>query len=261
MANTIRRWNGTSFDVLYDPTQMVTSLTGTANEITVSAATGAVTLSLPATISADLNGNATTATTLQTARNFSLTGDVTAGPTSFNGSAALSLATTVSAGVITNAMLSSATGEPNNASWVAYTPVVQSGGVNVTLGTGGAANGVYIRLGKWIYCMGDVRFSTSGGAAMTAGTITVGLPTIPTLFASSLLLLGNLRATGLTGGLFFHTAHPIGTVASQQVSWKYSAAYPSGADANFTTTTPNTLILNAANAFRMSWTCLYLSST
>jgi hypothetical protein len=41
----------------------VTSLTGTANEIDVSASTGAVTISLPATINANLNGNASTATT------------------------------------------------------------------------------------------------------------------------------------------------------------------------------------------------------
>lgn len=40
----------------------VTSLTGTANEIDVSASTGAVTISLPATINANLNGNASTAT-------------------------------------------------------------------------------------------------------------------------------------------------------------------------------------------------------
>jgi len=40
----------------------VTSLTGTANEIDVSASTGSVTLSLPATINADTTGNAATAT-------------------------------------------------------------------------------------------------------------------------------------------------------------------------------------------------------
>jgi hypothetical protein len=40
----------------------VTSISGTANEIDVSASTGAVTISLPATINANLNGNASTAT-------------------------------------------------------------------------------------------------------------------------------------------------------------------------------------------------------
>jgi len=40
----------------------VTSLTGTANEIDVSASTGSITLSLPATISANITGNAATVT-------------------------------------------------------------------------------------------------------------------------------------------------------------------------------------------------------
>jgi len=41
----------------------VTSLTGTANQVTVSASTGAVTLSLPSTINVNTSGNAATATT------------------------------------------------------------------------------------------------------------------------------------------------------------------------------------------------------
>jgi hypothetical protein len=45
----------------------VTSLTGTANEIDVSSSTGAVTISLPATINANLNGNASTATSASSA--------------------------------------------------------------------------------------------------------------------------------------------------------------------------------------------------
>jgi hypothetical protein len=45
----------------------VTSLTGTANEIDVSSSTGAVTISLPATINANLNGNASTATNASSA--------------------------------------------------------------------------------------------------------------------------------------------------------------------------------------------------
>jgi hypothetical protein len=47
----------------------VTSLTGTTNEIDVSGSTGAITLSLPATINADTTGNAATATSATTATN------------------------------------------------------------------------------------------------------------------------------------------------------------------------------------------------
>lgn len=71
----------------------VTSLAGTADEITVSASVGAVTLSLPATINANTTG---TAAALTTARTIALTGDVT-GTLSFDGSASASMATTIAA--------------------------------------------------------------------------------------------------------------------------------------------------------------------
>jgi hypothetical protein len=47
----------------------VTSIAGTANQITASASTGAVTLSLPATINVNTSGNAATATSATTATN------------------------------------------------------------------------------------------------------------------------------------------------------------------------------------------------
>lgn len=55
----------------------VLSLTGTANQVTVSASTGAVTLSLPATINVDTSGNAATATTATNAVNVAVTADAT----------------------------------------------------------------------------------------------------------------------------------------------------------------------------------------
>lgn len=61
------------------------------DRLTVNGATGITSGSF----SGPLAGNATTATTLQTARNFSLTGDATATAVSFNGSADVALATTV----------------------------------------------------------------------------------------------------------------------------------------------------------------------
>jgi hypothetical protein len=47
----------------------VTSITGTANQITASASTGGVTLSLPATINVNTSGNAATATSATSATN------------------------------------------------------------------------------------------------------------------------------------------------------------------------------------------------
>jgi len=69
----------------------VNSLTGTANEIDVSSSSGTVTLSLPATINANITG---TAAALTNARTISLSGDVT-GSVSFNGSSNVDISTTI----------------------------------------------------------------------------------------------------------------------------------------------------------------------
>lgn len=71
----------------------VTSLTGTANEIEVSASTGAITLSLPSTINANTTGSAAT---LSTARTISLGGDLS-GSVSFDGSQNVTLTASVAA--------------------------------------------------------------------------------------------------------------------------------------------------------------------
>lgn len=57
------------------------------------------------TFNGALNGNANTATALQTARTFSLTGNVTASGITFDGTGNVALSTTIGAGVVTNAML------------------------------------------------------------------------------------------------------------------------------------------------------------
>jgi cytoskeletal protein CcmA (bactofilin family) len=89
-------FNGTSditLNLAIDSQSAVSSLTGTANEIDVSASVGAITLSLPATINANTTG---TAAALTTARTIALTGDVT-GTVSFDGSASASMETTIAA--------------------------------------------------------------------------------------------------------------------------------------------------------------------
>ena len=81
-----------------DSADSVSSITGTANEIDVSASVGSVTLSLPTNIhvdvTGDLTGNADTASALETARTIALTGDVT-GSVSFDGSGSVAIATTI----------------------------------------------------------------------------------------------------------------------------------------------------------------------
>lgn len=85
----------------------VTSLVGTANEVEVSAASGAITISLPATINAGTTGNAATATSLATTRAIALTGDVT-GTANFNGSASAGIASTLANTAVTPASYGSA---------------------------------------------------------------------------------------------------------------------------------------------------------
>lgn len=69
----------------------VLSLTGTANEIDISASVGAITISLPSTINANTTGNAATATALQTARTVNVSGPVS-GSASFDGTSDITIA-------------------------------------------------------------------------------------------------------------------------------------------------------------------------
>lgn len=71
----------------------------------------AVTNSLSATTFVGaLSGNATTATTLQTARNIGITGDINGTATSFNGSADINISAQIAADTIVNADINSAAG-------------------------------------------------------------------------------------------------------------------------------------------------------
>jgi len=72
----------------------VTSISGTADEVVVSASTGSITLSLPETINADTTGNAATSTALETARTISLGGDLS-GSALFDGSGDITITASV----------------------------------------------------------------------------------------------------------------------------------------------------------------------
>jgi hypothetical protein len=79
----LRFYDGEGWQVVGDKIE----IQGTTNEVTVtfSAETNTYTISLPATITADLNGNASTASKLATARTIALGGDLS-GSASFDGS-------------------------------------------------------------------------------------------------------------------------------------------------------------------------------
>ena len=63
---------------------------------------------ITANLTGDVTGNATTATTFQTARTVAISGDVTGTATSFNGSANISIASAITANSIVNADINSA---------------------------------------------------------------------------------------------------------------------------------------------------------
>lgn len=134
----------------------VVSLTGTANEVEVSASAGAVTISLPSSINADTTGNAATATALQNARTIALAGDVS-GSASFNGTTDITISTTI---------------EPNS----------------IVLGTDTTGNYVGTITGT----TNEIEVSGSGseGAA-----VTIGLPSDVTI-TNNLIVGGNLTVSG-----------------------------------------------------------------
>lgn len=68
----------------------VVSVVGTTNEIDVSASTGAVILSLPASVAADITGNSATSTKLATARTITISGAVS-GSAIFDGSSNINI--------------------------------------------------------------------------------------------------------------------------------------------------------------------------
>ncbi len=124
-------FDGTSditINAIVDSQAAVDSITGTANEVEVSASVGAVTIGLPSTINANTTGNASTATTLQNSRAISLGGDLS-GSASFNGGSDI----TITADIQPNSV---ALGTDTTGDYVAS--VSASSGISVT-GTGEGA--------------------------------------------------------------------------------------------------------------------------
>jgi hypothetical protein len=154
------------------------------------------------TISAALSGNATTATTLQTARTIAISGDVTGTATSFNGSADITISAAITADSIVNADI-------NSAAAIADTKLA-------TISTAGKVSNSATTATDANTANAIVARNASGN--FTAGTITAAL----TGAASSNVLKAGDTMTGklnLAGNDSFRLIESLNTSASSAVQF------------------------------------------
>ena len=155
-----------------------TTATGTTTgDITLSS-TGTLVANVEGNVTGAVTGNADTATTLATARNFSLTGDVTAGAVSFDGSGNVALSTTIAANSV--ALGTDTTGNymsdltEGTGIDITHTPA-EGSNATITLdltevGFGGGAN-------RLITDDGDGTVSTEANLTFDGSTLTINNPT------------------------------------------------------------------------------------
>lgn len=163
----------------------VTSVTGTANEVTVSASTGGVTIGLPGSITADVvgnvTGNASTATALETARTISLGGSLS-GDVVFDGTSDV----TIVADLVANSVV---LGVDTAGDYVQE--VVASGDGILVTGTGEGAS-VTIENTGVTSVQGTANEVTVSAAS---GLVVIGLPDDVTI-GGSLIVSGDLTVSG-----------------------------------------------------------------
>jgi len=164
----------------------VTSIAGTANEVSVSGSAGAVTVSLPNSITVDvtgaLTGNASTASTLQTPRSIGLGGSLS-GSVSFDGSQNV----TITADIVADSV---ALGADTTGDYVAGASA-SGAGISVT-GSGGEGSTLTISNTGVTSLSGTANEVT---VSASAGAITIGLPDDVTI-GGNLGVTGNLTVSG-----------------------------------------------------------------
>ena len=146
-----------------------TAVAGTLAVTGTSTLTGAVTAS--GGVTGDLTGNADTATTWETARSITLTGDVTGTVSGVNGGSNISIATTVQPNSV-------ALGTDTTGSYVAS--LVAGTGVTLTNNSGEGATPT-VAIGQAVSTTSDVTFNdvvVSGNLTVSGSTTTVNTETI-----------------------------------------------------------------------------------
>jgi len=141
------------------------------------------------TFNGALTGNATTATALQTARTFSLTGNVTATGITFDGTGNVALSTTIGSSVVTNAMLVNS----------GFT----LGTTNITLGSTGLT----------LAGLSSVTATTFNGSLSGTATTATNVTLTEATSANTTDLYPTFIANGATGGLLIDVTPQSGLVA------------------------------------------------
>ena len=172
----------------------IATIAGTANEIDVTGSgseNAAVTLSLPATINANTTGSAATWTT---GRTFDLTGDVTGTATSVDGSANVSIATTIAANSV--ALGTDTTGN--------YVATVAGTANQITVGGSGSETAaITLSLPQDINTTSSPSFTgltLSGDLAVNGADITTTSAGTATLFNTNATTV-NIAGAGTTVGI------------------------------------------------------------
>lgn len=243
---TARTINGTSFD---GSANITTSSWGTSRSIYIQDSTGAntgsavsvdgsanATLRLPATIAASLSGNATTATTLATARTIALSGGATGTATSFNGSANITIpVTSIDASYLTGTASINTTGNAATATTAtsatsatsATTATTATNATNVAVTVTNPTSSTTYRVpfhtntdstsNLGLLQNNGLRYITLEGTTSTAGT--------------AALVLGNATASGTA-------ANKTGTLRLYSASTGYVTVQPTSSSSNYTITLP-----------------------
>ena len=172
---------GATFQITSNATNANTALTIVARDGSGNFSAG--------TITASLTGLATTATALQTARTFSLTGNVTATGITFDGTGNVALSTTIGSGVVTNAMLVNS----------GFT----LGTTNITLGSTGLT----------LAGLSSVTATTFNGSLSGTATTATNVTLTEATSANTTDLYPTFIANGATGGLLIDVTPQSGLVA------------------------------------------------
>ena len=186
----------------------VLSLTGTTNEVEVSASTGNITLSIPTTINANTTG---TAASLTTARTIALSGDIS-GSASFDGSASVDIVATIQPDSVS--LGSDTTGN--------YVSQVTGTGAGISVSGSGESASVTIENTGVTSLYGT---ANEVDVSASSGSITISLPSVINADTTgSAATLTTSRIIELTGDI------------------SGSASFNGGANASITSTLANTTV-------------------